>query len=79
MSLRKKTIVVTGAAVGLGLGLVEALDRSRRQSDCRDAAATWQRSPRLKQGLGVGVIAADITDEAAAQGILAGVHPTSWC
>ena len=73
MSLRNKTIVVTGGSRGLGLGLVEALvDRGAKVTVvARDPAAL----AAVKQGLGVGVIAADITDEAAAQRILAGVHP----
>ncbi len=73
MSLRNKTIVVTGGSRGLGLGLVEALVHRGAKVTvvARDPAAL----AAVKQGLGVGVIAADITDEAAAQRILAGVHP----
>lgn len=73
MSLRNKTVVVTGGSRGLGLGLVEALvDQGAevtvvaRQSDALDAA---------RNRLGVATIAADISDEAAAHRILADVRP----
>jgi NAD(P)-dependent dehydrogenase (short-subunit alcohol dehydrogenase family) len=73
MSLKDKTIVVTGGSRGLGLGLVEALvERGARvtvvarQSDALDAVRTR---------LSVETIAADVTDEAAAHRILAEVAP----
>jgi len=51
MSLRNKTIVVTGGSRGLGLGLVEALvDRGAKVTVvARDPAAL----AAVKQGLGV--------------------------
>src|SRR5580658_7289768 len=61
MSLKNKTIVVTGGSRGLGLGLVEALV---------DQAAL----AAVKQRLGVATISADVTDENAAHRILAQVR-----
>jgi NAD(P)-dependent dehydrogenase (short-subunit alcohol dehydrogenase family) len=73
MSLKDKTIVVTGGSRGLGLGLVEALvDRGARVTVVargQDALAA------VKQRLGVAVIPADVTDEGAAKRILADVRP----
>ena len=73
MSLKDKTIVVTGGSRGLGLGLVEALvDQGARVTVvARDQAAL----AAVKQRLGVAVISADVTDEGAAQRILADVRP----
>src|SRR5712671_1054687 len=73
MSLRNKTIVVTGGSRGLGLGLVEALvDRGAKVTVvARDQAAL----AAVQQRLGVAVIPADVTDEGAAQRILADVRP----
>jgi NAD(P)-dependent dehydrogenase (short-subunit alcohol dehydrogenase family) len=73
MSLKDKTIVVTGGSRGLGLGLVEALvDRGARVTVvARDQAAL----AAVEQRLGVAVIPADATDEGAAQRILADVRP----
>ncbi len=73
MSLKNKTIVVTGGSRGLGLGLVEALvDQGARVTVvARDQAAL----AAVKQRLGVTVIAADVTDENAAHRILAEVRP----
>jgi NAD(P)-dependent dehydrogenase (short-subunit alcohol dehydrogenase family) len=73
MSLKDKTIVVTGGSRGLGLGLVEALvDQAARVTVvARDRAAL----AAVQQRLGVAVIAADVTDERAAQHILADVRP----
>ena len=73
MSLKDKTIVVTGGSRGLGLGLVEALvDQGARVTVVardKDALAN------VKQRLGVAVKPADVTDEGAAQRILAEVRP----
>jgi NAD(P)-dependent dehydrogenase (short-subunit alcohol dehydrogenase family) len=73
MSLKDKSIVVTGGSRGLGLGLVEALvDRGARvtvvarQSDALESA---------RARLGVAAISADVTDETAAHRILADVRP----
>ena len=73
MSLKNKTIVVTGGSRGLGLGLVEALvDQGARVTVvARDQAAL----AAVKQRLGVTAIAADVTDEGAAKRILADVRP----
>ena len=73
MSLKDKTIVVTGGSRGLGLGLVEALVAQgarvtvvARESDALESVHTR---------LGVAVIPADVTDKEAAQRILAEVRP----
>jgi NAD(P)-dependent dehydrogenase (short-subunit alcohol dehydrogenase family) len=73
MSLKDKTIVVTGGSRGLGLGLVEALvDQGGKVTVvARDKAAL----AAVQKRLGVAVIPADVTDEGAAQRILAGVRP----
>ncbi len=73
MSLKDKTIVVTGGSSGLGLGLVEALveQGARVTVVARDQAALTA----VKQRLGVTVIPADVTDETAAQRIVAEVRP----
>jgi len=73
MSLKDKTIVVTGGSRGLGLGLVEALvDRGAGVTVvARDKTAL----AAVKQRLGVNVIPADVTDKEAAQRILAEVRP----
>ena len=73
MSLKNKTIVVTGGSRGLGLGLVEALvnQGARVTVVARDQAAL----AAVKQRLGVATISADVTDENAAHRILAQVRP----
>ena len=73
MSLKDKTIVVTGGNRGLGLGLVEALvDQGAKVTVvARDKAAL----AAVQKRLAVAVISADVTDEGAAQRILAGVRP----
>jgi NAD(P)-dependent dehydrogenase (short-subunit alcohol dehydrogenase family) len=73
MSIKDKTIVVTGGSRGLGLGLVEALvcQGAKVTVVARDQAAL----AAVKQKLGVAVISADVTDEGAAQRILADVRP----
>jgi NAD(P)-dependent dehydrogenase (short-subunit alcohol dehydrogenase family) len=73
MSLKDKTIVVTGGSRGLGLGLVEALlDRGAKVTVVARGQAALAA---VEQRLGVAVIPADITDEGAAQRILADVRP----
>ena len=74
MSLKDKTIVVTGGSRGLGLGLVEALVAQgakvtvvARGNEALDGGSTDR--------LGVAAIAADVTDETAAHRILAEVRP----
>ena len=73
MSLRDKTIVVTGGSRGLGLGLVEALvDQGAKVTVvARDKNALAS----VKDRLGVAVAPVDVTDEGAAQRILAEVRP----
>ena len=73
MSLKDKTIVVTGGSRGLGLGLVEALvDQGAKVTVvARDQAAL----AAVKQRLGVVTVSADVTDESAAHRILAEVRP----
>jgi NAD(P)-dependent dehydrogenase (short-subunit alcohol dehydrogenase family) len=73
MSLKDKTIVVTGGSRGLGLGLVEALvDQGAKVTVvAREKAAL----AAVEQRLGVAVIAADVTDQAAARRILSNVRP----
>src|ERR1700716_1147193 len=73
MSLKDKTVVVTGGSRGLGLGLVEALvaHGARGTVIARDADALESVRARL----GVATISADVTDETAAQRILAEVRP----
>ena len=73
MSLKDKTIVVTGGSRGLGLGLVEALvDQGAKVTVvARDQAAL----AAVEQRLGVAVISADVSDEGVAQRILADVRP----
>lgn len=73
MSLKDKTIVVTGGSRGLGLGLVEALvaHGARVTVVARGAEALSAVAARL----GVATIAADVTDEAAAHRIVGDVSP----
>jgi NAD(P)-dependent dehydrogenase (short-subunit alcohol dehydrogenase family) len=73
MTLKDKTIVVTGGSRGLGLGLVEALVArgARVTIVARDADALASARTRL----GVATISADVTDETAAPRILADVRP----
>jgi NAD(P)-dependent dehydrogenase (short-subunit alcohol dehydrogenase family) len=77
MSLKDKTIVVTGGSRGLGLGLVEAVvDQGAKVTVvARGADALRSVSARL----GVATIAADIADENAAHRIIAEVHRTFLC
>src|SRR5258707_4818401 len=73
MSLKDKKVVVTGGSRGLGLGLVEVLVAygARVTVVARDEEAL--ASVRVR--LGVATISADVTDETAAQRILADVRP----
>jgi len=74
MSLKGKIIVVTGGSGGLGLGLVEALVEHGAK-----VTVVARESDALKSvhdRLSVAVIAADVTDEAAAHRILAEVRRT---
>ena len=73
MTLKDKIIVVTGGSRGLGLGLVEALvARSAKVTVvARDADAL----AAVRARLGVTTIAADVTEETAAQRILGQTRP----
>jgi NAD(P)-dependent dehydrogenase (short-subunit alcohol dehydrogenase family) len=73
MSLKDMNVVVTGGSRGLGLGLVEALvaQGARVTVVARGADALGAVRTRL----GVATILADVTDERAAQRILADVRP----
>jgi NAD(P)-dependent dehydrogenase (short-subunit alcohol dehydrogenase family) len=73
MSLEDKKVVVTGGSRGLGLGLVEALVARGARVTIVARGADALESVRAR--LGVAVIAADVTDEGAAQCILADVCP----
>jgi NADP-dependent 3-hydroxy acid dehydrogenase YdfG len=73
MSLQDKNVVVTGGSRGLGSGLVETLvdlgakvTVVARQSEALEA---------VRNQLGVGTLAADVRDGAAAHRILAEVRP----
>jgi NAD(P)-dependent dehydrogenase (short-subunit alcohol dehydrogenase family) len=73
MELEGKTVVVTGGTRGLGLGLVEAL--AERGAEITVVARNAQALQDLRSRLGVNGIAADITDQAAANRILAQLRP----
>src|ERR1700731_4159825 len=73
MSLRDKTVVVTGGSRGLGLGLVEALVAHGATVTVVAPGADALASVRAR--LGVATISADVTDETAAHRILADVRP----
>ncbi|MGJ4998764.1 SDR family oxidoreductase [Bradyrhizobium sp. HKCCYLS3077] len=73
MSLKDKSIVVTGGSRGLGLGIVEALvDHGAKVTVvARGAEALSAAADRLA----VATIAADVTDEAAAHRIVGDIRP----
>src|SRR5438874_484497 len=73
MSVKDKTIVVTGGSRGLGLGLVEALVAHGARVTVVARAAEALESVRAR--LGVATISADVTDKAAAHRVLAEVRP----
>jgi NAD(P)-dependent dehydrogenase (short-subunit alcohol dehydrogenase family) len=73
MSLKDKTVVVTGGSRGLGLGLVEALVAHGAHVTVVARGADVLKAVRAR--LGVATISADVTDETAAQRILAEVRP----
>jgi len=73
MNLKDKKVVVTGGSRGLGLGLVEAL--VERGAKVTVVARDGDALAAARARLGVTVIAADVTDEAAAHRILGEVHP----
>ncbi|WP_295686441.1 SDR family oxidoreductase [uncultured Nevskia sp.] len=73
MSLKGKSVVVTGGSRGLGLGLVEALVDHGAQVTVVARGAAALESVRIR--LGVATISADVTDAAAAQRILTDLRP----
>ena len=73
MSLKDKNVVVTGGSRGLGLGLVEALVAHGARVTVVARGADGLESVRAR--LGVATICADVTEETAAQSILAEVRP----
>src|SRR5712672_2222321 len=73
MSLKEKTVVVTGGSRGLGLGLVEALVAQGAYVTVVARGADALASVRAR--LGVATISADVTDETAAHRILGEVRP----
>jgi NAD(P)-dependent dehydrogenase (short-subunit alcohol dehydrogenase family) len=73
MNLNDKKVVVTGGSRGLGLGLVEAL--VERGAKVMVVARDSDALAAARERLGATVIAADVTDEAAAHRILGEVHP----
>jgi NAD(P)-dependent dehydrogenase (short-subunit alcohol dehydrogenase family) len=73
MSLKEKTVVVTGGSRGLGLGLVEALVAHGARVTVVARGADALESVRVR--LGVAAVSADVTDETAAHRILAEVRP----
>src|SRR2546423_1433141 len=73
MSLKDKNIVVTGGSRGLGLGLVEAL--VARNARVTIVARDVEALDSVRARLGVATIAADMTEETAAQRILGLTRP----
>jgi NAD(P)-dependent dehydrogenase (short-subunit alcohol dehydrogenase family) len=66
-------VVVTGESRGLGLGLVEAL--VARDARVTVVARSADALESVRARLGVATISADVTDEAAANRILAEIRP----
>jgi NAD(P)-dependent dehydrogenase (short-subunit alcohol dehydrogenase family) len=73
MSLKDKTVIITGGSRGLGLGLVEAL--VARDARVTVVARGADALDSVRARLGVATISADVTDKAAAHRILADVRP----
>jgi NAD(P)-dependent dehydrogenase (short-subunit alcohol dehydrogenase family) len=73
MSLKDKNVVVTGGSRGLGLGLVEALVEHGARVTV--VARNVDALEAVRARLDVATISADVTDETAAQRILAAVRP----
>jgi NAD(P)-dependent dehydrogenase (short-subunit alcohol dehydrogenase family) len=73
MSLKDKTVVVTGGSRGLGLGLVEALVAQGARVTVVARGAEALEAVRAR--LGVATVSADVTDETAAHRIVADVRP----
>jgi NAD(P)-dependent dehydrogenase (short-subunit alcohol dehydrogenase family) len=73
MNLKGKKVVVTGGSRGLGLGLVEAL--VAHGAGVTVVARGADALAAVRARLGVAVIVADVTDEAAAHRVLGEVDP----
>jgi NAD(P)-dependent dehydrogenase (short-subunit alcohol dehydrogenase family) len=73
MSLKDKSVVVTGGSRGLGLGLVEALVAHGARVTVVARGADALEAVRVR--LGVATISADVIDESAAHRIVAEVCP----
>jgi NAD(P)-dependent dehydrogenase (short-subunit alcohol dehydrogenase family) len=73
MSIKDKSVVVTGGSRGLGLGIVEALVDQRAR--VRVVAREPGHLAAVRERLGVETISADITDRDAAKRILADIRP----
>ena len=65
MSMKDKSVIVTGGSRGLGLGLVEAL--VERGARVTVVARGTEALDVVAARLGVAPIVADVTDEAAAR------------
>jgi len=73
MKVKDRKIVVTGGSRGLGLGLVEAL--VAHGASVTVVARDGETLASVHKKLGVDVITADVTDEAAAHRILRDIQP----
>jgi NAD(P)-dependent dehydrogenase (short-subunit alcohol dehydrogenase family) len=73
MNVKDRQVVVTGGSRGLGLGLVEAL--VAREAKVTVVARESDALAAARERLGVAVIPADVTDEAAAHRIVGEVRP----
>src|SRR5947209_4065775 len=73
MKVKDRKVVVTGGSRGLGLGLVEAL--VAHGAHVTVVARDGEALASVHKKLGVDVISADVTDEAAAHRILRDVQP----
>ena len=73
MNVKDRQVIVTGGSRGLGLGLVEAL--VAREAKVTVVARESDALAAARKRLGVAVIPADVTDEAAAHRILGEVRP----
>lgn len=73
MSMKDKSVIVTGGSRGLGLGLVEAL--VERGARVTVVARGTEALDVVAARLGVAPIVADVTDEAAARRIVGDISP----
>jgi NAD(P)-dependent dehydrogenase (short-subunit alcohol dehydrogenase family) len=73
MHLRNKTVVITGASKGLGLGLVEAL--VSHGASVTVVARGSEALDSVRDCSGVSTVAADVTDAAVTHEVLAATRP----